>query len=168
MAKLQSTTPSARKGIIAELVASSIIDSQEGLVKALKKEGVVVTQATASRDLVELGAYRGKDEKGNTRYLLPIDQKASTKIDLLITAKASGNLAVLRTPPGGAQLLASALDRSGLSTLLGTIAGDDTVLAIASSSQGGPRLIEEIQEFLGMTRVKSRGKESKSTQPKKR
>jgi transcriptional regulator of arginine metabolism len=167
MAKLQSTTPSARKGIIAELVSNSIIDSQEGLVKALKKVGVVVTQATASRDLVELGAYRGKDEKG-TRYLLPIDQKASTKIDLLITAKASGNLAVLRTPPGGAQLLASALDRSGLSTLLGTIAGDDTVLAIASSSQGGPRLIEEIQEFLGMTRVKSRGKEGKSTQPKKR
>ena len=98
------------------------------------------------------------------RYLLPAEQFSTRNPDLLLSAKASGNIAVLRTPPGGAQLLASALDHSELKSLLGTIAGDDTVLAISASAQGGARLIKEIEEYLSEARVKS----SRSTQIKKR
>ena len=164
MAKRQVTTPSKRKSVVADLVARKVIDSQEALVAALTDEGSVVTQATASRDLVELGAYRGKDKRGVVRYLLPAEQFSTRNPDLLLSAKASGNIAVLRTPPGGAQLLASALDHSELKSLLGTIAGDDTVLAISASAQGGARLIKEIEEYLSEARVKS----SRSTQIKKR
>ena len=164
MSKTPITSPAKRKTTIADLISKKVIDSQEALVHALKREGIIVTQATASRDLVEMGAYRGKDKSGVTRYLIPAEQFSSTKPDLLLSAKASGNLAVLRTPPGGAQLLASSLDHSDLVSLLGTIAGDDTVLAVASTSQGGARLIKEIQAFLGGSRVKS----ARSTQQKRR
>ena len=156
--KTSALSPSARKNMIAQVIADEVIDSQESLVSVLKKRGVSLTQTTASRDLVEMGAYRGKDRQGIIRYFVPLEHATPTKpkgSELLLAATASGNIAVLRTPPGGAQLLASSLDHSSISTLIGTIAGDDTVLAIAKSAQGGSRLIKEIEDFLVGTPVKS-------------
>jgi transcriptional regulator of arginine metabolism len=166
----KNITPTARKTLAAKLITSHPIDSQESLVLALKKAGVVVTQATASRDLVDLGAHRERDHEGVMRYVLPTKAVAVPNNNLLLSATPSGNLVILRTPPGGAQLLASSLDQSGLGTLIGTIAGDDTVMAVASTAQGGERLSKEIGEFLGITHVKSARSRSskKKTQPKKR
>lgn len=163
----KNISPAARKALAAKLIASQPIDSQEALVLALKKAGVVVTQATASRDLVDLGAHRERDRDGVMRYVLPTQAVVPPNNNLLLSATASGNLVILRTPPGGAQLLASSLDQSGIATLIGTIAGDDTVMAVASSAQGGARLSKEIEEFLASPHVKS-SRSGKKTQPKKR
>ena len=73
--------------------------------------------------------------------------------------EASGNLAIVRTPPGGAQLLASNLDHSGIKSIIGTIAGDDTVLVVARKSNGGAELAKELSEL---------GKIQKNQQSKKR
>ena len=167
MNKKAAISPRARKSAILGVLSEQVIDSQEALVFALKKMGIAVTQATASRDLIEIGAHRGKDEDGVMRYLVPVQAPApptSQSNSLLISATASGNLLVLRTPPGGAQLLAGALDHARISTLIGTIAGDDTVLAIASTAQGGRRLKEEIEEFLGSPRVKSAPRKKSAAQ----
>jgi transcriptional regulator of arginine metabolism len=163
-------TPSARKTLVAKLIASEPIDSQEALVHALKKAGVVVTQATASRDLLDLGAHRERDREGVMRYVLATKASVAPNNNLLLSATPSGNLVILRTPPGGAQLLASSLDQSGIEDLIGTIAGDDTVMAVASTAQGGARLSKEIEDFLGSTHVKSARSKTykKKTQPKKR
>lgn len=170
MVKSRIATPVARKDAIAKLITEEFIDSQENLVSALKKRGFEVTQTTASRDLLELGAYRAKGSDGEMRYFLPSAPIDNSRVgsDLLVSTTASGNLVVIRTPPGGAQLLASALDRSAIASLIGTIAGDDTVLAISATPQGGSRLSKEIEDFLRGSRVKSAsaGKRARSTSAK--
>ena len=67
--------------------------------------------------------------------------------DLILSVESSGNLAVVRTPPGGAQFLASSLDNSGISSIIGTIAGDDTVLVVSKKSNGGAELAKELLSF---------------------
>jgi transcriptional regulator of arginine metabolism len=67
--------------------------------------------------------------------------------DLILSVEASANLAVVRTPPGGAQFLASALDNSGINAIIGTIAGDDTVLVVSKKSNGGAELAKELLSF---------------------
>jgi transcriptional regulator of arginine metabolism len=76
--------------------------------------------------------------------------------ELILSVDASGNLAVVRTPPGGAQLLASSLDHSGIKEIIGTIAGDDTVLVVSKSATGGSALARELLAFAGKTRTKKR------------
>ena len=115
----------------------------------LSDSGFSVTQATLSRDLEELGAVklRGVDG-GATVYRIPEDGGPRPMVggtsrlarllgDLLLSYQASGNLAVLRTPPGAAQFLASAIDRASLSDVIGTIAGDDTILVVAREGLTG-------------------------------
>ena len=67
--------------------------------------------------------------------------------DLILSVESSGNLAVVRTPPGGAQFLASALDHSGLKSIIGTIAGDDTVLVVSRKASGGGELAKELLSY---------------------
>jgi transcriptional regulator of arginine metabolism len=134
------------------------VHSQSDLVDLLADEGIDVTQATASRDLEDVGAVRGKDEKGKMRYLLiensmePLARAARVPDDLIVNITASGNLVVVKTPPGGAQLLASALDRASQSgemkSIIGTIAGDDTVLVISRNANGGKALASELRDFI--------------------
>jgi len=76
--------------------------------------------------------------------------------DLIISVEASGNLVVVRTPPGGAQLLASSLDHSGISEIIGTIAGDDTVLVVSRKASGGAQLAKELRAYGGLKKVGSR------------
>jgi transcriptional regulator of arginine metabolism len=140
----QPASRTARHARIAELVQTRPVRSQAELVRLLAAAGLSVTQATLSRDLEELGAVkvRGSDGAPAT-YAIPAEGEAPMRAaqqaperlkrllrELLTAADASGNLAVLRTPPGAAQFLASALDRSGLRQVVGTIAGDDTVLVV--------------------------------------
>ncbi|MGI9194878.1 MAG: arginine repressor [Candidatus Nanopelagicus sp.] len=156
MAKLSMQSATARRSLVIKLVDDALIHSQNDLVRELGKLGYTVTQATASRDLEELGAVRGKDNSGIFRYQfvsVPQSSKSRGVSELIASVEASGNLAVVKTPPGAAQLIAGNLDRamkSGtLKTAIGTIAGDDTVLVVAKSASGGPSLAREITKFFG-------------------
>lgn len=149
----------ARQARIAELVAAQPVTSQVELAALLAAEGVAVTQATLSRDLDELGAVKVRSGAGGPMaYVVPEDgglpvagsmlpgaqvsRLARLLAELMVSAESSANLAVLRTPPGAAHFLASALDRSGLPDLIGTIAGDDTVMLVARDPAGGAELAE--------------------------
>jgi transcriptional regulator of arginine metabolism len=142
-------TKAARHGRITELIRDQTVRSQGELMTLLSEEGFSVTQATLSRDLEELGAVklRGVDG-GATVYRIPEDGGPRPMVggtsrlarllgDLLLSYQASGNLAVLRTPPGAAQFLASAIDRASLADVIGTIAGDDTILVVARDGLTG-------------------------------
>lgn len=154
MAKvLNSSSVSARRAKGIALIKAGVIHSQSDLVKLLKKAGFDVTQATASRDLEELGAVRSRSESGELIYQLgttadgSIARSMPLPSDLILSVESSGNLAVVRTPPGGAQFLASSLDNSGLENIIGTIAGDDTVLVVSKKATGGADLAKELLNF---------------------
>ena len=151
--KLTTVSSEARKKIVAQLVSSGKIHSQADVVKELKFKGLKVTQATASRDLQELGAMRGKSSNGESHYVLPTNSPASTSQGLLLSVIASGNTVVIKTPPAATQFVASSLDSamgsSQLSGAIGTIAGDDTVLVIASTANGGSALGKKISTLFG-------------------
>ena len=147
----------ARRAKVVSLVESGAIHSQSDLVKELKKLGYRVTQATASRDLEEIGAVRGSE---GYRLQSSSDDSLSrvlTNDQLILSVEASGNLVVVRTPPGGAQLLASNLDHSGLKSIIGTIAGDDTVLVVSRKANGGSELAKELLA-VGSKSVLKRGR----------
>lgn len=148
---------SARQARIRELIEAQAVTSQTQLAALLAQSGIEVTQATLSRDLEELGAVKMRGSDGApASYVLPPEnaplrpaQSAPARLtrllaDLLTSAEGSANLAVLRTPPGAAQFLASALDKVGLPDVLGTIAGDDTLLVVSREPDGGPALAERL------------------------
>jgi transcriptional regulator of arginine metabolism len=154
MAKvLNSNSVSARRAKAIALIKAGVIHSQSDLVKLLKKAGFDVTQATASRDLEELGAVRSRSDSGELIYQLgttadgSIARSMPLPSDLILSVESSGNLAVVRTPPGGAQFLASSLDNSGLENIIGTIAGDDTVLVVSKKATGGADRAKELLSF---------------------
>ena len=145
-------TKAARQARIVELLDAQPVSSQTELGRLLAAAGVEVTQATLSRDLDELGAVKVRTAAGMTYAVPPegqprkgtpeaVDARLARLLEeLLIGAEATGQLVVLRTPPGGAQLLGSALDRAGLPEVAGTVAGDDTVLLITRQlpAKAGP------------------------------
>ena len=154
MAKvLNSSSVSARRAKAISLIKVGVVHSHPDLVKILKKAGFAVTQATASRDLEEVGAVRSRNEFGELIYQIgassdgAISKSMPLPSDLILSVESSGNLAVVRTPPGGAQFLASSLDNSGISSIIGTIAGDDTVLVVSKKSNGGAELAKELLSF---------------------
>lgn len=146
------TTKSARQALIARLIESEPIRSQGELALRLEDEGLSVTQATLSRDLLDIGAIKVRDAHGAMIYTTQASLEAAEDTglrlnrlcaELLHTADGSANLAVLRTPAGAAQFLASAIDGHEDPDLLGTVAGDDTVLVIARDADGGPALAKK-------------------------
>lgn len=143
----------ARRARAIALIASGTIHSQEDLVAGLKKSGFSVTQATASRDLEDVGAIRVRNAQGDLVYAMPSDQDEAlarslpVPAELIISVESSANLAVVKTPPGGAQLLASSIDHIGLSAVIGTIAGDDTVLVVSKKASGGAQLAKELLSY---------------------
>ena len=106
----------ARKELVSKLIQAGGVESQIHLVRLLAKEGVKVTQATASRDLEDLGATRKKNAAGIMQYQITDTSRGSNSgaKNLILSVTSSGNLAVIKTPSGGAQLLASAIDRNNL------------------------------------------------------
>jgi transcriptional regulator of arginine metabolism len=135
-------TKSQRQRMISDWLRAYRVGSQEELVARLSIAGITATQATVSRDLLELGAVKLK-RAGSIRYVMP-DQvdagHAAEKLDRLLTEWVdaiipAGNLIVLKTPPGSANLVANALDAAGLEEVAGTLAGDDTIfVAIAEGT----------------------------------
>jgi transcriptional regulator of arginine metabolism len=165
----------ARHAKIITLLEQHEVRSQSELAELLADDGVQVTQGTLSRDLVEIGALRVRSTGGRLVYAVPgeggdrtphVGEFASFEArlarlcgEVLVSAEASANLVVLRTPPGAAQYFASAVDRVGWEAILGTIAGDDTILLITRSPDGGGDIA---QQFLIMSRT---GKPAGSSAP---
>jgi transcriptional regulator of arginine metabolism len=150
----------ARQARIVNLLLSHPVRSQSELAALLAQSGMRVTQATLSRDLDELGAVKLRTPDGGPPvYVVPEDgaplaprqaagsppqRLARLLEELLVSAEASGNLVVLRTPPGASNFLASALDRAALPAVLGTIAGDDTILVVSRDPVGGGALADHL------------------------
>ena len=147
-------TKAARQGRIVELLTRSPIRSQTELAEMLSAEGFGVTQGTLSRDLVDVGAVRIRAASGELTYAVrDIEasdvRRAHAKLvrlagELLLSAEASANLVVVKTPPGAAQYLASAIDKASLDAVLGTIAGDDSILIVSRAPDGGAALAEDL------------------------
>jgi transcriptional regulator of arginine metabolism len=147
------TTKSQRQLMIADWLRDHRVGSQEEVVARLSLAGITATQATVSRDLLELGAVKLKRE-GSIRYVMP-DQvepgHAAAKLDRLLAEWVdaiilAGNLLVLKTPPGSANLVANALDAAGLEEVAGTLAGDDTIfvaLAEGVNPHAAARLLQQ-------------------------
>ncbi|WP_040158762.1 arginine repressor [Mobilicoccus massiliensis] len=158
----------ARQQRIVELLEHTIVKSQPELLDLLAQDGYDVTQATLSRDLVELGAVKVRLGRSLV-YAVPAeggDPTPRPAVDpaehdarlrrlceeLLVSATASGNLTVLRTPPGAANYLASAIDKTEVQRragIIGTVAGDDTVLVIAADPDGGALVAERLLALAG-------------------
>jgi transcriptional regulator of arginine metabolism len=148
-----------RQHRIAKLLESATVTSQSHLVELLAADGVEATQATVSRDLEEIGAVKVRIAGGETVYavpelpkdrLVPEEQLRRVLADWVVEIADSANLVVLRTPPGSAHVVASALDRAALPGVLGTVAGDDTLLVIAAEHVGGDRLAKRLQALIGI------------------
>ncbi len=156
----QATTRAGRQARIVALLSAQSVHSQSELAALLAADGIEVTQATLSRDLEELGAVKLCGADGGTGvYIVPEDgspvrgvtggtERVSRLLsDLLVSTDASGNLAVLRTPPGAAHYLASAIDRAALPFVVGTIAGDDTILVVAREPMTGVELAATVENL---------------------
>jgi len=157
-------TKAARHARISAIITAGAVRSQSELGRLLAAEGVEVTQATLSRDLEEIGAVKVRRPGIGTVYAVPDEPPGPTlrslgdptemrisrlAAELLVSVEASANLVVLRTPPGGANLLASAIDRADLHDVIGTIAGDDTVLLVARDPAGGAQLAARLHQLAG-------------------
>ena len=171
-------TRTARHARIIALLEAHPVRSQTELAELLAAEGVQVTQGTLSRDLVDVGALRVRGAGGHLVYAVPGEggdrspqqgefagfeaRLARLCTEVLVSAEASANLVVLRTPPGAAQYFASAIDRVGWESILGTIAGDDTILLITRSPEGGAALADRL---LTMSRGERTGKDATGSTP---
>ena len=154
------TTKVQRQQLIAKLIMKKPVTSQPQLLDLLALEGVTATQATVSRDLEDLGAVKVRVPGGDTVYaipeyeparLAPEDHLRRVMGEWVAEARQSANLVILRTPPGCAHVVASALDRSSVTGLIGTVAGDDTLLCVADELVGGPALATTLRDLAGLT-----------------
>ncbi|WP_370591380.1 arginine repressor [Saccharopolyspora montiporae] len=172
------TTRVARQARITELVSAEEIRSQTELAKLLADDGIEVTQATLSRDLDELGAVKLRAADGGAAvYVIPEDgspvrgvQGGTSRLsrllgELLAGTDGAGNLTVLRTPPGAAQFLASAIDRAVLPEVVGSIAGDDTVMVVAREPLTGHELADRFAEMAAGARQAAAEERSPAGRP---
>lgn len=148
-----------RQHRVARILESQPITSQTQVVDLLASEGVVVTQATVSRDLEDLGAVKARMPGGELVYVIPEQAKDRPAPEehlkrvlgeWVVEVSYSANLVVVRTPPGSAHVVGSAIDRSGLPDVLGTVAGDDTVLVVATERAGGHSIARRLSDFAGL------------------
>ncbi len=147
----------ARQQALMELVRDRSLASQHEIQERLSELGHQATQSTISRDLEELGLVRIRDGDGRLRYGRPSDTAAlgaaarlrALLAEFLISVAASGNLVVLKTTPGAANAVGETLDRAGVEGVLGTIAGDDTLLVVAADGTRGKALARRIEELGG-------------------
>ncbi|NND74280.1 MAG: ArgR family transcriptional regulator [Ilumatobacter sp.] len=146
--------------MVARLIGDHEVTSQPELLELLAGEGVDATQATVSRDLDDIGAVKVRVPSGNTVYaipefapdrLAPVEHLRRVMGEWVADVACSGNIVVLRTPPGCAHVVASALDRSRVDGLLGTVAGDDTLLCVAATADG-ETLAGDLRDLAGLDR----------------
>ena len=148
-----------RQHRIAQLLETATVTSQQQLVDLLAETGVVATQATVSRDLEDMGAVKIRVRGGETAYALPElpkervapeDHLRRVLSEWLVEVAFSGPVVVLRTPPVSAHVVGSAIDRAGLPDVLGTVAGDDTLMVIAAAKVGGEKVADMFADLAGL------------------
>ncbi len=147
-----------RQHRIVKLIEEQGVGSQEDLRDKLAAEGIIVTQATVSRDLEDLGAVKVRT-KGGLVYAIPElaqervapdDHLRRVMGEFVVEIASSGNIVVLRTPPGSAHVVGSALDRSGLADVIGHVTGDDTVMVICAESVPSSLIAGRLSELAGL------------------
>ena len=152
-------TKDARHQRILTLLERNEVQSQSELLAMLATEGIAVTQATLSRDLDELRVTKVKSPSGAVVYVVPPEggdpvpslQGADSSrarlervvAELLSSTDHSGNIVILRTPPGAAQYLASTIDHTSVPGIIGTVAGDDTVMVVSRDPKGGAKVANQ-------------------------
>lgn len=158
-----STSRAARQQVIVDILSARPVRSQTELLDLLQEAGIDVTQATLSRDLVDVGAEKVRQGK-NLVYAVPAEggeravrpaagpRAESSRLaqrchELLVSAQTSGNLVVLRTPPGAANFLASGIDHVLVPGVLGTIAGDDTIMVITTGNQASLEVADLLMSY---------------------
>lgn len=157
-------TRAARRDLIVQIIRSQAVASQTDLVELLRERGIDVTQATVSRDLDELGAVKTQSADGRILYAVPAEggedrlqadelEDINARLirvaeDTMVSVAHSGNLVVLRTPPGAAQYLASAFDHSHLTDVIGSIAGDDTIMLVVAEHSSGAAVAARLQNLI--------------------
>jgi transcriptional regulator of arginine metabolism len=148
-----------RQHRILRVLQDQPVSSQAQLVQLLEAEGIVATQATVSRDLEDLGAVKVQIPGGSMAYAIPEMNRESGRSndhlkrllgEFVVEVAFSGNLVVLRTPPGSAHVVASAIDRSSMPDTLGTVAGDDTVLVVCTESVSGSEIAARFGTLAGL------------------
>lgn len=148
-----------RQHRIAGILSDRVVTSQSQLVELLAEEEVPATQATVSRDLDELGAVKVRIAGGDAMYAIPElpadrhvpeDHLRRVLSDWVVEVKHAHNLVVLRTPPGCAHVVASALDRTGVDGVLGTVAGDDTLIVVLCEDSDVPALVGKLRDLAGL------------------
>jgi len=148
-----------RQHIIERLLGDEAVSSQEQLVELLAERGVNATQATVSRDLDDVGAVKLRVGGGAGVYAVPVpaeeramgdDHLRRVLSDWVIDIGRSANLVCLRTPPGSAHVVGSALDRAGMSDVLATVAGDDTLLVVAAEGSDAGALAARLRARAGL------------------
>ncbi len=148
-----------RQHRVARIIEQHPVPSQSRLLELLAADGVDATQATVSRDLEDLGAVKVRRAGGETVYAIP--EPAAHRVapeehlkrvlgEWVVEVGHSANIVVLRTPPGSAHVVGSAIDRSTLDGVLGTVAGDDTILVVATASAGGATVARRLSDLAGL------------------
>ena len=150
-----------RQHRILRILEQQPVSSQAQMVQLLEGEGIVATQATVSRDLEELGAVKVRIPGGTMAYAIPDytrgertssdDHLKRLMSEFVLEVAHSANIVVLRTPPGSAHVVGSALDRAGLPDILGTVAGDDTLFLVVKDSVGGVAVAADLAALAGLS-----------------
>jgi transcriptional regulator of arginine metabolism len=152
-------TKRQRQHVVQQLLADHAVSSQGQLVDLLADAGIDATQATVSRDLDELGAVKVRVSGDTVVYAipelptdqhLPEDHLRRVLGEWLVEVGHAHNIVMMRTPPGSAHVVASALDRRGLDEVLGTVAGDDTIMVVAAESTTGEGLAAMLRDLAGL------------------
>lgn len=146
-----------RLKIIREIIKEKKISSQEDLLEELNKRGIRVTQATVSRDISSLNLVKIRDALQNEYYGISFNyqgdqhtglQRIKSKFkDSVISVEMANNIIVIKTEPGEAQGVAWAIDSSNFEEILGTVAGDDTIICIVRNESETQRIMELFKSY---------------------
>ena len=147
---------SVRQAVIKNIIDRQIIETQEDLAEALRQERIKVTQATVSRDIKEMMLIKVPTGDGRYRYAYPMNntviftEERMQRLfqDTVIGCDYSENIVVLKTLPGGANTVASALDHANWPEVLGTVAGDDNIFIIVKPKAAAPEVTQRLLAFL--------------------
>lgn len=146
-----------RQHKILEIIRRQHIGTQDELSSELKKSGYKVTQATVSRDIKELGLIKIPFDNNEFYYAHPGENRLPLRgerlkrlfLDSVVGFDASENLVIIKTNPGGAQGVASALDQAGWDEIIGTVGGDDTILVVVKPKEAAGAVLKRLGALLG-------------------
>ncbi|MBQ2321986.1 MAG: hypothetical protein II375_05435 [Bacteroidales bacterium] len=155
MQQVRNTAKARRLEAILNIVRFVKVDNQEAMLRLLSERGYAVTQATLSRDFAELKIVKVPDSQGGYRYMPhPDDSSGQSSPSGLVSIEVSGQMAVIRTRPGYANVLAANIDDTRLTNVMGTVAGDDTVLVVLRAGIDKTLFVDELSTIMPDARQK--------------